>query len=69
MKIGDKIYVIGNSGALIVEETVKDIYTINGVTIYDTGWTAFDERAIGNSIFLDIPKILKDESYKISLWR
>ena len=56
MKIGDKVYVVGNSGALVVEETIKDIYVINGVTIYDTGWTTFDERAIGNDILLDAPK-------------
>lgn len=54
MKIGDKIYAIGNSGTLIVEEIIKKIYTVNDVTIYDTGkrGIAFDETAIGENIFL-----------------
>ncbi len=54
MKIGDKVYEIGNSGTLIVEGIIKRIYTVNNITIYDTGkgGIAFDERAIGKSVFL-----------------
>ena len=58
MKIGDKVYEIGNSGTLIVEETISDIYIVNGVTIYDTkrqngaNGISFDDRAIEQSVFL-----------------
>ena len=53
MKIGDKIYEI-KSRTLIVEWIIKNIYTVNDVTIYDTGkdGIAFDDSAIGKSIFL-----------------
>lgn len=58
MKIGDKIYEIGNGGEFIVEEIIKKIYIVNDVTLYDTititgkSGITFDERAIGKSIFL-----------------
>lgn len=58
MKIGDKIYEIGNSGTIIVKSVIDRIYTISGVTIYDTKFkdgtngVSFDKRAIGESIFL-----------------
>lgn len=44
-KIGDTVYQTDTSGTRIFKSTVKGI-------IFDTGGVAFDERAIGESIFL-----------------
>ena len=50
-KVGDKVY--QTDGVRIYESEVKEIYQDRIATIiYDTTGIAFDERAIGKSIFL-----------------
>lgn len=44
-KVGDTIYQTGTNGTRIFKSTVKNI-------IFETDGVAFDERAIGESIFL-----------------
>lgn len=50
-KAGDKVYQFDNGGK-IYESEIKSIYYANNTLIYDCGYCAFDERAIGESIFL-----------------
>lgn len=50
-KAGDKVYQFDNGGE-IYEIEIRSIYYANNTLIYDCGYFAFDERAIGESIFL-----------------
>lgn len=50
LNIGDTVYQC--DGVSIYPSTIFDIYEYNSMTVYDTENIAFDERAIGTSIFL-----------------
>lgn len=49
-KVGDKVY--QTDGIRIYESTIRTIEISSARTVYFTDNIAFDERAIGNSIFL-----------------
>ena len=49
-KVGDKIY--QTDGIRIYESTIREIEISTANTVYCTENIAFDESAIGNSIFL-----------------
>ena len=49
-KVGDKVY--QTDGIRIYESTIREIEISATNTVYCTENIAFDERAIGNSIFL-----------------
>lgn len=49
-KVGDKVY--QTDGIRIYESTIREIEISSTNTVYCTENIAFDERAIGNSIFL-----------------
>lgn len=58
MKIGDTVYQC--DGFRIYISTIQNIYIHNGRTIYDTEGIAFDESAIGKSVFTS-----KEEAKKL----
>lgn len=49
-KVGDKVY--QTDGIRTYESTIREIEISSTNTVYCTENIAFDERAIGNSIFL-----------------
>lgn len=49
-KVGEKIY--QTDGIRIYESTIREIEISSANTVYCTESIAFDERAIGDSIFL-----------------
>lgn len=55
VKIGDTVYQTDTDGARIYKSTVKRI-------IFDTGDFAFDETAIGTSVFLSEEALIKKQS-------
>ena len=60
LKIGDTVYQC--DGFRIYLCTILDIYVHEGRTIYDTEGIAFDNRAIGTSVFTS-----KEEAKKLLL--
>ncbi len=60
LKIGDTVYQC--DGFRIYSSTIHDIYVHEGRTIYDTDGIAFDNRAIGTSVFTS-----KEEAQKLLL--
>ena len=62
-KVGDKIY--QTDGIRIYESTIREIEISSASTVYCTENIAFDERAIGHSIFLTREEVEKaSEGYK-----
>lgn len=50
-KVGDKVYELDNVGK-IYESKIKSIYYDDNTLFYDCGYFAFDNEAIGESVFL-----------------